>query len=369
MSSTCGDNCYKTSSTFDSSASQSYTAQPYSVNISVNFIQYSGYYAVNGTVGTDNLSVAGMETLAYITSAYYTFGLTDNFPANGVLGLGYSGVSKGPQPLISMLKNSNQISSAIFSLYLNDNIFLKEATSVIIFGGIDETYAYNTTAYPINYIDITANPEGLWTFNLLSVDLNDTNVDANTQIILDSGEDWIVTSASAYPFIVNALLGQGFTSNGFTYTKPKCDNSSGFYYLWLSPSQDQWLQIPPYRLINTAKDSNGQSYCYCILRQGNDENWHIGSALFRTYYSIFDVDNSRFGYTFANITVAPIIINKVSSSSSSFADWKIAVIVVSVVVGIAAIGAIVYFVIKKRRTTKDGNSTIGKPLQEVSLHA
>ena len=110
--------------------------------------------------------------------------------------------------------------------------------------------------------------------------------------------------------------------------------------------------------------------CHVTILQSNDNNWYIGDALFRTYYSVFDVDHSQMLFTPVSYfpDLSPIYKKrKGSSDDDDVEDWKIAVIVLSVVLGVAAIGAVVYFIIKRRKAS--GESEVGKPLQEVSLHA
>ena len=128
-----------------------------------------------------------------------------------------------------------------------------------------------------------------------------------------------------------------------------------------------WLQIPSYRYMYLEAKTE---LCHVTILQSNDNNWYIGDALFRTYYSVFDVDHSQMLFTPVSYfpDLSPIYKKrKGSSDDDDVEDWKIAVIVLSVVLGVAAIGAVVYFIIKRRKAS--GESEVGKPLQEVSLHA
>ena len=313
----------------------------------------------------DTFNIAGITAFAQFINSDSTTGFTSNFPADGTIGLGYVPYAKGPQPLINTLKASGAIPRGAFSLYMNDDVYPCNHSSVLILGGVNLTYAYNLTAYPFLVVNNTYSPSGWWNFPATTVDFNGTTVDSNTNIVIDSGQDWIFTSIEAYSGVTALLAGQGFVMKNFIYQKP-CNSTVGLWTIWIGINTTHYLQIPPYRYIYIGNASDNSSICYSTLLPGNDDNWYIGDSLLRTYYTVFDVDRSEIAFTPVNYFPNPIYKKRHSSSDDGLAGWAIAVIVIGVVLGVAAIGVLVYFLMRKRRSTP---SDMGKPLQEVSLHA
>ena len=266
---------------------------------------------------------------------------------------------------MNLLKASGAIQRGIFSFYMNDDYFPSHHGSVITIGEINITYAYNITKYPFILANNTYDPNGYWKIPALAIDINTSNADYNTFIVIDSGQDWIITSKNGYNAIQAAYIGLGFTKTNGLYSK-KCANTEDYPTIFIALSNDDWIQIPSYRYLSREANT---STCYLGVLQGNDNNWYIGDALLRTYYTFFDLDRAIVGFTpvtYFNPIPTPKYVKRHSSSDDDIEGWKIAVIVLSVVLGVAAIGAIVYFVKKRKAGT---SSEVGKPLQEVSLHA
>ena len=122
-------------------------------------------------------------------NAASTSGFTSNIPIDGVLGLGYSPYVKGPLPIINILKSMGVIQRGIFSLFMNDDVYFCNHSSTLIIGAINLTYAYDINKYPFIVVNNTFNANGYWNFPALAVDYNGTNVDVNTNIFVDSGQD------------------------------------------------------------------------------------------------------------------------------------------------------------------------------------
>lgn len=350
--------CYASNHTFNLAASTTFA----STNLFTT-LMYEDGFSVAGYLAQDTFNLSGLTVTGQFINANSTTGFTSSWPADGTLGLGYVPYGKGPQPIINSLKMSGAISRGIFSLFMNDDVYPCSHQSVLTIGDFNVSYAYNLTTWPFLVVNNTYNANGAWNFPATSIDFNGTNVDSNTNIVLDSGNDWIFTSILAYPQIASLLVGQGFTLQSFIY-QAKCTNATGYWTIYIGINVTHYLLIPPYRYIYR---DNSTGMCYSTLLQGNDENWYIGDSLFRTYYTIFDVDRSEIAFAPISYFPNPIYIKRHGSSSDDgLAGWAIAVIVISCVLGVAAIGAIAYFVIKRR---KNSPSEMGKPLQEVSLHA
>lgn len=297
------------------------------------------------------------------TSLHWT-----GFYADGVLGLGYSSSTKGSPSIINVLAAAGLIPSPTFSLFYSDDLFIGKLEATMTLGKPDfESFANSSQLKnAINVTTLNSN-NGLWQFQSSNIVFGNLTVSNEVVVSVDSAQEWIFVGEDSYELVETVLVNAGFKKTGWLYSR-SCKSSYGYPALYIGYNYTQYLQIPSYRYISLT-GKKGNFTCSVYIFQSSDNSWYIGDSLFRTYYSTFYSQDSTIKFTQANWL--PNIKYKSHSSSSSdddgMAGWLIAVIVICCLLGVAAIAAIVWFVLRKKR---HGHvDSMGKPLQEVSLHA
>ncbi|NXA20346.1 PEPE protein, partial [Ibidorhyncha struthersii] len=158
--------------------SQSSTYKSTGQNLSIQY----GTGDMEGIVGSDTVTVASLVDTNQL------FGLSTAEPGqffvhvkfDGILGLGYPNLAvDGITPVFDNMVNESLLEENLFSVYLS-----REMTgSVVIFGGIDETYFTGS----INWISVSY--QGYWQISMDSIIVNSQEVacSGGCQAIIDTG--------------------------------------------------------------------------------------------------------------------------------------------------------------------------------------
>jgi Eukaryotic aspartyl protease len=291
---------------------------------------------------------------------------------DGILGLGYQSITRGFGSIVSALKAAGLINNAIYSLYYNDDLYNPGNNSVVTFGDPNPKFYSNTTAYPTITDTQVVGTYSYWQLQSPYILYNDTLLSKETVVVIDSGEDWIIVGQPSYFALTLNLQNQNFTVESFTFINTNCTNTTAYPSIWISIN-NTYIEIPSFRYI--VAYPGRENTCYTKLLKSNDENWYIGAPILRQYYTSFNTDDLSISFTLSvnsNHTSPyppypppspppPII------DDDGLAGWEIALIVIFTVLGVALIGFIVVFFIKRRR--KIALSDYGDPLREVSLPA
>jgi hypothetical protein len=323
----------------------------------------------------DIFQIAGLKAMATFLCVNTTSIHWEGFKADGVLGLGYEQFTRGYPPIIKALRAANLINSTQFSLFYTDATFLNRIKPAMTIGSPDySTYANKTY---LKYLGVANNINTgnfLWTIYATNILMGNVTVGSLRQVVLDSAQPWIFVGASDYLNVEAILKANNFTYSNFTYSSP-CKSSVGFPSLFIEVNNTFDLEIPSYRYLSIYKNKSSKTgkTCYATLSKSNDDHWYVGDSLFRTYYTVFNYDNSSIIFTTSSWEPTIEVITKHhhhhdDDDDDGLPGWAIALIVIACVVAVAAIGALVYFYLKKRDRNSHYDST-GKPLQEVSLHA
>ncbi|NXL83481.1 PEPE protein, partial [Alectura lathami] len=158
--------------------SQSSTYKSTGQNLSIHY----GTGDMEGTVGCDTVTVASL------TDTNQLFGLSTSEPGqffiyvkfDGILGLGYPSLAAdGITPVFDNMVNESLLEQNLFSVYLSRETM----GSVIIFGGIDESYFSGSISWvPVSY-------QGYWQISMDSIIVNRQEVacSGGCQAIIDTG--------------------------------------------------------------------------------------------------------------------------------------------------------------------------------------
>lgn len=256
-------------------------------------------YGSATTVGLDSTDQFYLDTS-------YTFGLSSfEFeaitsgsgisPSGGIMGFGrnlpftYNGTDyydSGPL-FYQGLYNESTISAQIFSIYYADY----PDQSFYTLGDYDTAYTYYTD--DITWISVQEQMYWMSTITGVAIGKKQYALSAEGNIILDSGTSLAyMPSADGKKIIKKILKGTGFNFKLFGEYFVNCDTTkySSFYILM----DGYWVEIPPEAYIF---DLGGR---FCLLGFGLMDiygDYLFGDVLLRSYYTVWDDDNSYVGFT------------------------------------------------------------------------
>ncbi|MGH0160377.1 UNVERIFIED_CONTAM: hypothetical protein FKN15_039301 [Acipenser sinensis] len=265
---------------YNPSVSSTYRALNTALSISYGTGSMTGFLAYDTvTIGgiIDPNQMFGLSETEPGSFLYYS-------PFDGILGLSYPSISSsGATPVFDNMMNQGLVSQDLFSIYLSRN---GAAGSVVLFGGIDESYYTGQ----INWVPVTY--QGYWQIAVDNIMINGQVVACSQgcQAIVDSGtsliagppteissiQQWIGAVNSNNEYLINcqnipSMPQVVVTINGIPYTLPAAA------YV---------------RQINGQCTSGFQSMS---LPTAQGDLWILGDVFIREYYSIFDRGNNMVG--------------------------------------------------------------------------
>lgn len=259
----------------------------------------------------------------------------DGMKADGLLGLGFKGLSDDYPTLIDSLQSQGLISQRVFSIYLSDDGFgeyNETKPASIILGGYDlKTYANKVSESKIVYLGINTSI-GYWATQLNGVKVDSIPVSFGGEFaIFDTGSSLLLgpTDKVKYLFSFMQTKGSCFEIFGLLV----CDCQAQY------PSIEFTLQGNSFILDQSQYFYPIEGYCLFLVADIPVDFWILGDVFLRNYYAIYDMDNSRIGLV--DIKEA---YNSSEEETSVNAGMIIGVIVVVLLVALAS-----YFILDKLR--------------------
>ncbi|KAL7785708.1 aspartic peptidase domain-containing protein [Trichoderma afarasin] len=280
---------------FDPEKSETFTSLNGSFRISYSTgtgVSASGNVEIEGVISRDVISVAGLQLQDFqfglITNQSAALGVD---PFDGIVGMGFSsGLTTGPHTFIGGVNGSGQIPEAVYGLYLTPQ---SVGHAEISLGGVDSSKLVSE----INYIPVfPATGQFNGTFEKVYVDNTITNVSSN-YAIYDSGTANIVApkndAEEIYAMISPDIKPVDTVGTyGIPCSKLKDIKSSISFVIggrnYTIPSQE--LSVGPI--------SDQPDICQTLINSSGDEAkslWVIGGSLLKYYYTVWDIENVRFG--------------------------------------------------------------------------
>lgn len=281
--SSCGSTCSGHTKYNPSSSS---TSKALSKSFSLS---YGDGSTVSGKQYTDTVKIAGLtatkQTLGAATQ--YSEGFeSSNFPADGLMGMGFQSISDyNAPPVFQSLVSQGQTSSPVFAFKL------AESGSELTIGGLNSALYSGTPVYtPVTQ-------QGYWQINFSSLKVGGTSVLGSTSAIVDSGTTLIIGDTAGvkafYKKIpgskdASSTLGEGIYTFPCSTTIPSVTFTINGKALSVASSA-----------LNFGPVQEGSTTCVGGIAASNSigsQFWILGDVFMRNYYTIFDFGNSQVGF-------------------------------------------------------------------------
>lgn len=251
-------------------------------------LQYGDGSTVSGEQYTDTVTISGLTVTDQALGAakQYSSGFeSSNFPADGLMGMGFQSISEyNAPPVFQGLVSAGQTDSPVFAMKL------ASSGSELTLGGLNsELYSGDITYVPVSQ-------EGYWQTNFDALNVGGQGVVSTTSCIVDSGTTLVIGDtqnvAAFYAQIPGAQDATQTVGAGF-YTFP-CDSTLPEVSFTLG-GQD----FPMTDSLNFGPVQQGSNDCVgSIIGDSSigSQFWILGDAFMTNYYTVFDVGNSQVGF-------------------------------------------------------------------------
>jgi hypothetical protein len=247
------------------------------------FVAY-GAGNVSGTLGSDSVSIAGMNF-------QMTFGIANNtsddfeyFPIDGILGLS---LAKSSTPsFLDTLVSSKAIKSNMFGISLN-RASDGGNTGEINFGAPDTSKFTGA----LNYLPVSSNSAGDWAIPLGNVGFGGNQAGITGKLAyIDTGTSFIFCPPDQAAMFYAIVPGAKILSTGVTVTySVPCDTITALTFTFgtatYSVSPKDWI----------SPSVNGVCTGNIFGRTIVPDAWLLGDTFLKNVYAMFDVDQTRVG--------------------------------------------------------------------------
>jgi len=247
------------------------------------FIPYGPGYML-GSLSNDTVQIDTLAVKSQIFGeAEYIAAFFEDFPIDGILGLGYVEISVDKVPTVmDNIIAQKSLPQNIFSFYLSN--VDGDVASVVIFGGVDKKYYTGEFVYaPVEILSY-------WLIKVSGIYIGNNKVHScagdDCHSVVDTGTSIIVGPSYAVTDLIKAI----------GYVAPDCSNIAKLPTISFEIS-GQKLELPPKFYVIKETTTNGTQ---CLLAiEGSiavAPMWILGDPFLRAYYSVFDRDNNRVGF-------------------------------------------------------------------------
>ncbi|NP_001166470.1 gastricsin preproprotein [Cavia porcellus] len=253
-----------------------------------------GTGSLTGVFGYDTMTIQDIQV------PKQEFGLSETEPGSdfvyaefdGILGLGYPGLSEGgATTAMQGLLREGALSQSLFSVYLGSQQGSDEGQ--LILGGVDESL-YTGDIY---WTPVTQ--ELYWQIGIEGFLIDGSAsgwCSRGCQGIVDTGTSLLTVPSDYLSTLVQAIGAE--------------ENEYGEYFVSCSSIQDlptltfviSGVEFP---LSPSAYILSGENYCMVGLEStyvspgGGEPVWILGDVFLRSYYSVYDLANNRVGFATA----------------------------------------------------------------------
>jgi len=280
-------NCKKTGGRYDSSASSTYSKNGQSFAL-----QY-GTGSCNGFLSRDDVTLGGLTASNFsfgevTTEAADVFGAA---PFDGILGMGVpaAAVDKVPMPM-DQLVAQGKVEHNIFSFYLASN---GSTSSALVLGGTDAKYQDGDFTYVKTAKAAAVLPYWLLSASDVKVDGTSLNVCSKLlgcDMVVDTGTSVLAGPTKA----MSALIAKIGTVNA------DCSNVDSLPTINFAFGSDSFDLGPDFYVLR-GEGANGATECQLGIQAINAgvPIWILGDPFLRKYYTVWDAEQKRVGFSLA----------------------------------------------------------------------
>lgn len=275
MGSGCTTEPCKIHDTWDSSSSD--TFEDAEENFSVNY----GSGNVKGANARDAISLGGIDVTMHFGVADETSDDFNHFPFDGILGMSMTKGESDNFPL--MLKDSGELESNVFSIYL-DRGSSGENRGELVLGGInDEKHTGD-----IGYTKISKDTKD-WAIPLDGVGVDDQSTKVKSKLgYIDSGTSFIFASPEDVE-VLHKLIPGAASDDGVNWRVP-CDTKERVAFTF----SGKRYTVAPEDYISTTS-TRGECRSNIFGKEVVSDGWLLGDIFLKNVYAVFDMDEERIG--------------------------------------------------------------------------
>ncbi|KAH9030179.1 acid protease [Lactarius hengduanensis] len=246
-------------------------------------LQYGDGSTVSGEQYTDTVTLAGFEATRQRLGAATTYSSgfeSDQFPADGLLGMAYESLSSyGASPVFQSLVSQGQVSRAtqVFSFYL------AESGSELYIGGTNQ----DLYTGPFTYMPVII--RGYWEGLFDSISVNGSTLFRLENAIIDTGTTQVIGDTQSVQAIYDQIPGSNDAGDG-TWTIP-CEFNTP---VSITFSGKAFSISPSTFNLGIASGSSD-----CVGGFGALDGlgfWIIGDVFLQNVYTAFDLGRNRVGF-------------------------------------------------------------------------
>jgi len=290
------DNCKKTGSLYDSSASSTFAK-----NGKTFQLQY-GTGSCNGFLSTDTVSLGGAQITGFDFGevSHEAADVFGEAPFDGILGMGpaKAAVDQVAMPMDQLVKQG-KIEHNVFAYYLSSG---GKAGSTLTLGGTDSSfYTGDFTYIPV------AKAAALLPYWLISAsamkvggeDAVSCNFLTGCYMVVDTGTSVLAGPPSSVGKLTDKI---GAVSED-------CSNVDKLPVITFSFSGKDFDLGPDFYVIRVS-DENGNEQCQLGIQGVNAgvPIWILGDPFLRKYYTVWDSDQNRVGFATAKQSSDDIVV-------------------------------------------------------------
>ncbi|KAJ5191030.1 Aspartic-type endopeptidase ctsD [Penicillium cinerascens] len=276
FSSSCTDSVCTSHHTWDKSDSSSYIS-----NNSAFSVGY-GSGTVEGNLGQDTMSVAGLDVTFTFGSANQANESFASYPIDGILGLGRSHTAGWTIPsFMDIVAEKHMLSSNIIGFSLS-RASVDPKDGEVNFGDIDYTRFDGNISY-------TATNQATWTIPLDDAYVNDKPCKfTGKSATIDTGTTYILIPPADAATLFAMIPGS--SQSGENYIIP-CDSTATLDFEFSGIK----YSIEPQDYIGAT--STGGCVSTIVGHESFGPNtWLVGDVFLKNVYAVFDYDNARIGF-------------------------------------------------------------------------
>ncbi|CAG9316083.1 cathD_1 [Blepharisma stoltei] len=314
-----------------------------------------GKSTVYGLVSTETIKI-GDDTSLQATNQYFLLGIFDmdfdNLQADGILGLGFSGLSEGTSPLLQTLKQQGKIRNAKFAIYLNDDKFdeyeASPSSNMMIDGYDLEKYSIESSFTYVNLVE-----GDYWEVELTKVAFGKNQVSLLGTAIIATGQSFLLGPKADVTAIFRTLQSGFSCIDGFYgFLECPCHHKS----LPIFPDLYFFFENHPFKVPYSSYLLHSNGTCQILIQPTNSTSWILGDVFIRNWYILFDMEKSKIGLAKAKPS-------SIKTASSQHYEWLLLIIIIGsiVIVSINTIGCYIYC---KNKRERNAYSPVNRPIIE-----